>query len=129
MKMCVCFLFSLNLRSVADNLPSTLVFIFAIQIMFLLEINIHVLLLFKLFKHADGVDSRAVPEVIEIFSCSTQLSMIFFRLINVKMPTNVGILTFMSRKNSIIGISEPEKKLNFLIFLYLLAFKFHAQLS
>ena len=30
-------------------------------------------------------------------------------LINVKMPTNVGILTFASRKNSILGLSEPEK--------------------
>ena len=42
----------------------------------------------------------------------------FVLLINVKMPTVVGILTFMSRKNGILGLSEPEKKLNFLIFLY-----------
>ena len=33
----------------------------------------------------------------------------FFLLINVKMPTTVGILTFMSGKNSILGLSEPEK--------------------
>ena len=31
------------------------------------------------------------------------------------MPT-VGILTFTSRKNSILDLSEPEEKLNFLIF-------------
>ena len=31
----------------------------------------------------------------------------------------VGILTFMSGKNSILGISEPKKQLNVLIFLYL----------
>ena len=52
------------------------------------------------------------PEVIKLFSCSTQLSMNFFLLIDVKMPTIVGILIFMSRKNSIIGIiwiSESEK--------------------
>ena len=49
------------------------------------------------------------PEVIKLFSCSTQLSMKFFLLINVKMPTTVGILTFMSRNNSILGLSEPEK--------------------
>ena len=48
-------------------------------------------------------------EVIELFSCSTQLSLKFFLLINVKMPTIVGILTFMSRKNSILGLTEPEK--------------------
>ena len=51
------------------------------------------------------------PEVIKLFSCSTQLSMKFFLLINVKMPTMVGILTFVSRKNSILGLSESEKSL------------------
>ena len=34
---------------------------------------------------------RSGPEVIKLFSCSTQLSMKFFSLINVKMPTIVGI--------------------------------------
>ena len=36
------------------------------------------------------------PEVIKLFSCSTQLTMKFFPLIYVKMPTIVGILTCMS---------------------------------
>ena len=49
------------------------------------------------------------PEVIKLFSCSTQLSMKFFLLINVKRPTIVGILTFMSRKNSLLHLSEPGK--------------------
>ena len=49
------------------------------------------------------------PEVIKLFSCSTQLDMKFFLLINVKMPTVVGILTFMNMKNSIISFSEPKK--------------------
>ena len=43
------------------------------------------------------------------FLCSTQLSMKFFLLINDKIPTIVGILTFMSGKNSILGLSEPIK--------------------
>ena len=30
--------------------------------------------------------------------------MLFFLLINVKMPTIVGILTIMSRKNNILGL-------------------------
>ena len=47
------------------------------------------------------------PEVIKLFSCSTQLSMKFFPLIHVKMPTIVGILTCMSGKNSILGLHEP----------------------
>ena len=33
----------------------------------------------------------------------------FFLLINIKMPTIVGILTFMSGKNSILDLSEPKK--------------------
>ena len=60
---------------------------------------------------------RSRPEVIKLFSCSTQLStnfqlliklkyqvsalslsdVVYIMLINVKMPTIVGILTFMSR--------------------------------
>ena len=39
----------------------------------------------------------------------TQLSMKFFQLINVKMPIIIGILTFMSGKNRIVDLSEPEK--------------------
>ena len=46
---------------------------------------------------------RPGPKVIKLLSCSTQLSMKFFLLINVEMPTIVG------RKNSILGSSEPEK--------------------
>ena len=49
------------------------------------------------------------PEVIKLFSCSTKLRMKFFLLINVKMPTIVGILTYMSGKNSILGLFEPKK--------------------
>ena len=37
-----------------------------------------------------------------------------FLLINVKMPSIVGILRFVSRKNSILGLCEPEKKAEFL---------------
>ena len=49
------------------------------------------------------------PAVINLFACSAQLSMKFFLPINVKMPTIVGILTFMSRKTNILGLSEPKK--------------------
>ena len=49
------------------------------------------------------------PEVIKLFPCSTQLSIKIFLLINIKMSINVGILTFDSRKISILGLSEPEK--------------------
>ena len=49
------------------------------------------------------------PEVIKLFSCSTQLGMNFFLFIIVKMPTCVGILTFMSGKNSILDLSELKR--------------------
>ena len=53
----------------------------------------------------------------------------FFLLINVKMPTIVGILTFMSGKNSILGLSEPKKAEFLDIFRTYEHLKFHAQLS
>ena len=55
-----------------------------------------------------GQPIKSGPEAISLFPCSTQLSMKFFLLINVKMPIIVGILTFMSGKNSILGLSEPR---------------------
>ena len=55
------------------------------------------------------------PEVMKI-SRSTQLSMKFFLLINVKMP-------FRSRKDGILGFPEPERMLIFFIFSFLGAFK------
>ena len=76
-------------------------------------------LIFLTFVKVHAGPDKSGPEVIKEISCSTQLSMNFFLLINVKMPTIVGILTFMSWKNSIIVLPKPEKKFNFLIFLYL----------
>ena len=46
----------------------------------------------------------------------------FFLLINVKMPTTVGILTFMSGKIAFYAYLSLKMP-NFLIFLYLRAFK------
>ena len=48
------------------------------------------------------------PEVIKLFSCSTQLRLTFILLINVKMPTIVGILTFISRINYRLWSSKPS---------------------
>ena len=56
-----------------------------------------------------GQTASSSLQVIKKISCSTQLSMKFFLLLNVKMPIVVGILTFMSRENSILGLSETEK--------------------
>ena len=69
------------------------------------------------------------PEVIKPYPCSTQLSMNFFVLINVILPTTVGILTFMSRKNSILVLYEPDKCRISCYFYTYEHLKFHAQLS
>ena len=66
-------------------------------------------------------------EVIKKNSC--QLNMKFILLINVKMPTIVGILTFISRINV---TSENFKARNIVIFQHFNFYelwKFHAQLS
>ena len=65
---------------------------------------------------------RASPEVIKLFQCSTQLSMKFILLINVKMPTIVGILTLISMINT---TSEGLKAINFFICRF---FSFYEQL-
>ena len=72
----------------------------------------------------------SITEVIKLFSCSTQLStkfqllmkqkyrqmkkflalslsdVVFIKLINVRMPTIVGILTLMSRTNFVLSSVE-----------------------
>ena len=73
-----------------------------------------------------NITSGPGRKVLKVVSCSTQLSMkfqllikikiqtnkevslslsdaVFIMLINVKMPTIVGILTFMSRINFVLG--------------------------
>ena len=49
---------------------------------------------------------------IQFFLGSDKPIMLFFLLINVKMPTIVGILTFMSRKNFMLSRVEHEKFYN-----------------
>ena len=63
------------------------------------------------------------PEVLKLFSCSTQLSTNFILLINFKMPTIVGILTFISMINT---TSERFKVRHFFICRY---FSFYEQLK
>ena len=53
--------------------------------------------------------------VLKVFLCLTQLSMKFILLINVKMPTIVGILTFISKINK---ASESSKARNFFVCRY-----------
>ena len=48
--------------------------------------------------------------------------MYFFLLINIKLSTIVGIITFMTRKNRVIGLSESEKA-EFLDIFIIMTFK------
>ena len=63
------------------------------------------------------------------FSCSTQLSIRFIRLINAKMPTIVGILTFISMINKTSQSLKARKVFIFLHFGFYQQLKFHSQLS
>ena len=60
------------------------------------------------------------------FSCSTQLSMKFILLTNVKI---VGILTFMRKINDWLSCYNPENSINFGCFDMCEQLKYHAQLS
>ena len=52
---------------------------------------------------------RPDPKVIKLFMLTSTEHKIFPAHKCKKMPTIVGILKFMSRKNSILGLSESEK--------------------
>ena len=58
-------------------------------------------------------------EVIKLFSNSTQLSMKFIMLIKVKMPTIVGILTFISMINTAAEEFESKKQSIFSILFFM----------
>ena len=59
------------------------------------------------------------PEVIKRFSCSTQLSTKSILLINVKMPTIVGILTFISMINTTSERLTARNSLYLSVFYFL----------
>ena len=52
------------------------------------------------------------PEVIKLFSCSTQLSMKFSLLINMKMPKIVGIFIFISREIFVLSYVKQKRMYN-----------------
>ena len=74
-------------------------------------------------KNLSRVCDQVQAQGYKTFSCSTQLSTKFILLINVKMPTIVGILTFISMINT---TSERLKAINFFICRY---FIFNEQLK
>ena len=69
------------------------------------------------------------PEAIKLFSCSTQLCVKLILLINVKMPTIVGILTFINRINTVSESFKSGTGIPFHHFSFYKHLKFHTQLS
>ena len=65
----------------------------------------------------------------KFFSCSAQPRLKFFMLINVKMPTIVGILTFISRIYYRLWHSRPSISIYLGYFVIYKQFKFYAVLS
>ena len=88
-------------------------------------------MILNLYMYQAGLKENAGPgpEVIKLLPCSTQLSTKFILLINVKMPTIVGILTFLSMINT---SSEGRKARSVFFCRYFSCYdqlKFRAQLS
>ena len=69
------------------------------------------------------------PEVTKLFSCSTKQSKKFILLINVEMPTLVGILTFISMINTTFEGLKQDTSLFVGILVLNEQLKFRAQLS
>ena len=69
------------------------------------------------------------PKVIKHLSCSTQLSTKFIMLISIKMPTIVGILTFISMISTSSDSLKASKVFIFQHCSFYEQLKLHAQLS
>ena len=69
------------------------------------------------------------PEVINISSCSAELSTQISMLKTVKMPTIVGILTFISMINTASESLKARKEIIFQHFSFYERLKFYAYLS
>ena len=82
---------------------------------------ISILCLGAISANFQSVQMQDSIEAIILFSCSTQLSWKYIMLINVKMPTIVGILTFMSMINPTYESSKARKVFFFLYFSFLTA--------
>ena len=80
-------------------------------------------------EHKSFIISLPGPEFIKLFSCSTQLGMKFIILINVKMPTIVGILTLMSMMHTAYENVIARKVFIFQHSSFYEQLKFHAQMS
>ena len=112
---------NLNMHSEDDSIMQAKIMKFYVLYCLLLLGSISDFVLFHLVKgNTTAMQFRIIsccygpsgPEAIKLFKCSTQLSMKFFLLINIKMPTIVGILILISRRNFMLSSALQEKSLN-----------------
>ena len=75
------------------------------------------------------IEQMIFPKVRKLCPCSTQLSTEFILLLNVKMPTIVGILTFISMINTTSGRLKARNIFICPYFSFYEHLKFRAQLS
>ena len=61
------------------------------------------------------------PKIKKTFLCSTEVSMEFVLLINIKMPTIVGILIFICRKIFDAQLCFAGKKFKLLVFNFFIS--------
>ena len=84
----------------------------------------NVIIFKQLFRFRSGptfCPARSGPEIIKLFSCSTQLIIKFIMLINVKMPTIIYLFISMINTTSQVFVFQHFRCYDHL--------KFHAQLS
>ena len=55
---------------------------------------------------------KVMPQVIKLVSCSTKVSMKFIMLINVKMPTIVGIYMYKHDKYNICEFESKKSSIS-----------------
>ena len=93
-----------------------------------LKFNLKKILVKKKAQTREIRESKPCPEVIKK-SCSYQLIMKLIVLINVKMPTIVGILKFISMINTTFESLKARKVFALSAFYFYKQLEFHAQLS
>ena len=90
--------------------------------------EMHLIVVICPYTRGKRTKKATCPEVIKLFSYSIQLSTKFILLINAKMPTIVGILTFISMINTTSERLKAWDFFNCRYFSFYEQLKFRAQL-
>ena len=98
---------STNLNKMGLSKSSDMAFFFKITVKtYLYCINLHTIACISTFEDT-AIICEHRPRGYKTFFMLNSIEHEIFPHINVKMPTIVGILTCMSGKNNILGLTEP----------------------